>query len=43
MIECDADRAEEAKEWLVRAMKDGRDAVVNGEEPRVPIEVEASI
>jgi DNA polymerase I len=43
VIECDADKAEEAKDWLVRAMKDGMDAVVNGEEPRVPIEVEASV
>ena len=42
VIECDADKAEEAKEWLVRAMEDGMDAVVNKEEPRVPIEVEAS-
>jgi DNA polymerase I-like protein with 3'-5' exonuclease and polymerase domains len=43
VIECDVDRAKEAKDWLVRAMKDGMDAVVNKEEPRVPIEVEASI
>lgn len=43
VIECDADRAEEAKDWLVTAMKDGMDAVVNKEEPRVPIEVEASV
>jgi DNA polymerase I-like protein with 3'-5' exonuclease and polymerase domains len=42
VIECDADKAEKAKEWLVRAMEDGMDAVVNKEEPRVPIEVEAS-
>jgi DNA polymerase I-like protein with 3'-5' exonuclease and polymerase domains len=43
IIECDADKAEEAKEWLVRAMEDGMDAVVNEEEPRFPIQVEASI
>ena len=42
VIECDTDKAEEAKEWLVKAMEDGMDAVVNEEEPRVPIEVEAS-
>ena len=43
VIECDADRAKEAKDWPVRAMKDGMHAVVNKEEPHVPIEVEASI
>jgi DNA polymerase-1 len=43
VIECDADKAEEAKEWLVRIMEDGMDAIVNKEEPHVPIEVEASI
>jgi DNA polymerase-1 len=43
VIECDADRAEEAKTWLMKAMEDGMDTIVNREEPRVPIEVEASI
>jgi DNA polymerase-1 len=43
VIECDADKAEESKEWLERTMKDGMDAVVNGEEPHVPIGVEASV
>ena len=43
VIKCDADRAEEAKAWLIRAMKDGMDAVVNITEPHVPIEVEASV
>jgi len=43
VVECDADKAEEAKEWLVQAMKDGMDAVVNDVEPHILIEVEASI
>jgi hypothetical protein len=43
VVECDADKAEEAKEWLVQAMKDGMDAVVNVMEPHIPIEVEASV
>jgi DNA polymerase I-like protein with 3'-5' exonuclease and polymerase domains len=43
VIECDADKAEDAKEWLVKAMEDGMDSVVNGEGLHVPIEVEASI
>jgi DNA polymerase-1 len=43
VIECDADKAVEAKEWLVEAMKDGMDAVVNVMEPHIPIEVEASV
>jgi DNA polymerase-1 len=43
VIECDADKAEEAKEWLVQVMKDGMDAVVNVMEPHIPIEVEASV
>jgi DNA polymerase I len=29
VVECDADKAEEAKEWLVQAMKYGMDTVVN--------------
>jgi DNA polymerase I-like protein with 3'-5' exonuclease and polymerase domains len=43
VVECDADKAEEAKEWLVQAMKDGMNAVVNVVEPHVFIEVEASV
>jgi hypothetical protein len=43
VVECDADKAEEGKEWLVQAMKDGMDAVVNDMEPHILIEVEASI
>ena len=39
VVECDADKAEEAKEWLVQSMKDGMDAVVNVMEPHIPIEV----
>jgi len=41
--ECDAEQAAEGKEWLVQAMKDGTDAVVNVKEPRILIEVEASV
>src|SRR5215217_5274028 len=43
VVECDTDKAEEAKQWLVRAMKDGMDAVVNAVEPHIPIEAEASV
>ena len=43
VVECDADKAEDTKAWLERAMVDGMDAVVNADEPRVPIEVEASV
>jgi hypothetical protein len=43
VVECDADRAEEGKEWLVQTMKDGMDAVVNVMEPHIPIDVKASI
>jgi DNA polymerase-1 len=43
VVECDADREEEGKEWLVQPMKDGLDAVVNVMEPHIPIEVEASV
>jgi DNA polymerase I len=43
VVECDADKAEEGKEWLIQAMKDGMDAVVNVKEPRILIEVEASV
>ncbi len=43
VVECHTDKAEEAKEWLVQAMKDGMDAVVNAVEPHILIEVEASV
>jgi DNA polymerase I-like protein with 3'-5' exonuclease and polymerase domains len=43
VIECDADEAEEGKEWLVQAMKDGMDAVLNVMEPHILIEVEANV
>jgi hypothetical protein len=43
VVECDADKAEEGKEWLVQAMKDGMEAVVNVVEPHILIEVEASV
>ena len=43
VVECDANKAEEAIEWLVQAMKDGMDADVNVMEPHIPIEVEASV
>jgi DNA polymerase I len=43
VVECDADKAEEGKEWLVQAMKDGMDVVVNVMEPHIPIEVEVSV
>jgi hypothetical protein len=40
---CDADKAEEGKEWLVQAMKDGMGVVVNVGQPHILIEVEASV
>ena len=43
VVECDADKAEEGKAWLVRAMKDGMDAVVDAMEPHIRIDVEASV
>jgi DNA polymerase-1 len=43
VIECDADKAEQAREWLISAMVDGMDAVVNASEPHVPIEIEATV
>jgi DNA polymerase-1 len=43
VVECDTDKAEEAKEWLVGAMKDGMDAVVNVMEPHILIEVKTSV
>jgi hypothetical protein len=35
VVECEADKAEEGKEWLVQAMKDDMDAVVNVKGPRI--------
>jgi DNA polymerase-1 len=43
VIQCDKDKFEEAREWLISAMEDGMNAVVNASEPRVPIEIEATI
>src|SRR5215204_3018944 len=43
VIECDEDKVEEAREWLMSAMVDGMNAVVNASEPPVPIEIEAAI
>src|SRR3712207_8457311 len=43
VIECDAEQAEEGKEWLVQAMKDSMDAGVNVMEPHILIEVEAGV
>jgi DNA polymerase I-like protein with 3'-5' exonuclease and polymerase domains len=43
VVECDTDKAEEGKEWLLQAMKDGMAAVANVTEPHIPIEVEASV
>ncbi len=43
VVECAAERAEEAKAWLVSAMVDGMNAIVNADEPRMSIEVEASV
>jgi len=43
IVECDAEQAADAKEWLVQTMKDGMDAVVNVVEPHILIEVEASV
>jgi hypothetical protein len=43
VVECDAYKAEEGKEWLVQAMKDAMDTVVNVTGPYILIEVEASV
>ena len=43
VVEYDANKAEEVKEWLVQVMKDGMDAAVNAVEPHILIEVEASV
>jgi DNA polymerase-1 len=43
VIECDEDKAEEARDWLMSAMEDGMNMVVNVSEPYVPIEIETAI
>jgi hypothetical protein len=44
MVECEAERAAEAKAWLETAMIEGMDTVVNGtDEIDVPVEVGARI
>jgi len=43
VIECDEDKAEEARDSLVSAMEDGMNTVVNASEPLVPIEIEAAV
>ena len=43
VVECDAEQAEEGKEWLAQAMKDGMNAAANVAEPPIPIEVEVSV
>jgi len=44
VVECEAERAADAKAWLEKAMIEGMDTVMNDtEEPHVPIEVEARI
>jgi len=41
VIECDRSDVEAAKALLVRCMRDGMDAVLNKNEPHMPVEVEA--
>jgi DNA polymerase I len=44
VVECDAERATDAKAWLEKAMIEGMDTVLNGTgETRVPVDVEARI
>jgi len=44
VAEVDIDQAEEAKEWLEKAMVEGMEVVLNGtDEVDVPVEVEARI
>jgi len=44
VVECDAERAAEAKAWLEKAMIEGMEAVLNGaDEVHVPVEVEGRI
>ncbi len=44
VVECDAERAADAKTWLEKAMIEGMDTVLNStDEVHVPVEVEARI
>jgi DNA polymerase I len=44
VVECEADKAADARTWLEEAMIEGMDAVMNGtDEVHVPVEVEARI
>ena len=43
VVECDEEEADKAEAWLKKAMVDGMNAVVNVNEPKVPMEVEASV
>ena len=44
VVECDAERAANVKDWLMKATIEGMDAVVNSAgKARVPVEVEARI
>jgi len=44
VVECDADKAADAKAWLEGVMIESMDVVLNGtDEVDVPVEVEASI
>jgi DNA polymerase I-like protein with 3'-5' exonuclease and polymerase domains len=42
VVECNKEDAEEVAAWLKKAMVDGMNAVVNADEPRVPIEVDVT-
>ncbi len=42
VVECDADKAADAKAWLEKAMIEGKEAVLNStDEAHVPVEFEA--
>jgi DNA polymerase-1 len=43
VVECDEADAEAAREHLIRCMVDGMNAVLNKDEPRVPVVVEAKV
>jgi DNA polymerase I-like protein with 3'-5' exonuclease and polymerase domains len=44
VVECDAEKAADAKAWLEKAMTEGIEAVLNStDEVDVPVEVEARI
>jgi DNA polymerase I len=44
VVECEAERAADAKAWLEKAMIEGMEAVLNGtDEVHVPVEVEGRI